>query len=680
MTRGVLLLSLGLASVAVSAEAPDPAVQAAQVFEEGLFPFCVEGEWQIRSGWCEVAELAQSCPELARACARARATDAGEPSSWASSGAGGADAPEQGLFKGVVARAFRKVRDQGESAIPWQHLSTVLLVLVVLVAAVLLAWVLARRRRNGGSLNAPTAASLEGEIVLPTERLRSAEVLLMQARNASEDPGRALRLLYAAALSHLEEAGLIRWEPTTTNRVFVRAIRGRTSMDAPFSDLVAEVERIRFGGREPSQQSLVRLIERISPFISRAMLVLVLVAGGCTCRGDHDLDGRAAFTEILGMRGVKVKAFAGDVESLDAKSPPLLVDARSRRLACSIEEQLREAAELGARVGILYGVPQELCHGRWRVVSDEEVSAGGSAVVPEPPLLVSSGSRPVLLDMSVEGHLPGNHRFESVPCQEGLYQAEAIDETEDEEEGLEEPCGCGCVALPVASRDGEPFVMSFPHLESGLLLHVADRRLLSNASMAIPDNARLAVSVAELLLAGADELRYADVGLLEPPVSPMDAMGRAGMWPLLVQVLLVMGVLVIARGAAFGTLRDRQVRTRRRFGEHVEALASMLHLTGGTALVARWYASFALERLWKRVGQGLREREPDDLARELAHRLGQPVEPLVVLLRAAGIRRSTEDAVTDLPDIQLMRSLHELLRAVDASASGGATKDEENLR
>jgi hypothetical protein len=196
---------------------------------------------------------------------------------------------------------------------------------------------------------------------------------------------------------------------------------------------------------------------------------------------------------------------------------------------------------------------------------------------------------------------------------------------------------------------------------SGIALVVADDRLFTNASLAVADDAQVLV---ELLRPFGDTFEVIDGGVRSAggtgADNPFEAIARAELTAVIVQLLLFVLVLYAWRGVHFGRPRDPPPPSRRRFAMHVEALAQQYHRAGARRHALRLYAAWALERIQMRFD--VRRRGLLPLAGRIAARTGgDETEIMRTLVEAHHARDDIHDSQGSDEDLRILRELGRLI-------------------
>lgn len=702
-----LLLGLVAVLLATPARAEPADDSAREVLTKRDFGFCREQKTPPPLGgndWCSIRDEASTCPQLKEQCSRA--PDVGGLFGGSGGFFGGDSKVKTKVGEGDVETARNAPWEiPFNLSLPFgQVLLWVFVGLLVAVVAFFIIRAILERKRDELAPLEPEPEVAPG-VVYVDPGLAETAALLAKAR-AEADTGRALAYLYAALLRHLEDARLIEWDIARTNREYVRTVRGKTPLDRPMAELVREVERAKFGHAAPTRSVFEGLYNRIAPHLARVAAVLLfalLSMSGTACNcGSTDLEGRAAFNEILQRQGIEQARFGRPLDTLDGDAPPVVVDSDWYPLEDNVLDALHDAMLGGARVlvlastrGTLPSWPTVRLHDgaeRVQTISDEDAEEmtleevlqqveakdieaiaapdggtdagtdGGTKEEVDPELAVTDGGTdggvpPTVVAWPVTPTPAFSAESGIEPTTTGWLPRRTVmtlpPELLDKPEVLLE-------------RNGKPFVVRWKS-ERGVLVLVADRRLFSNGAMAVPANARLAMAVVRTVTGADNKLASATIGAADPAESPAESLERSGLWVLLLQALFALSIVFWSRGAAFGVLRDRSQLRRRAFSEHLVALGAQLARRGGARISASMYAGWALERLHQRMSREADRNDPAGLAKALALRLGDDEGKLRALLVAADEARRDPNGPADTPrDLDLIRRLGRLLAQLQA--------------
>lgn len=708
-----LALSLAFLPLTAYATTP-PEVTARRLLSDKDFPFCQpDGKLEpADAAWCELAaDATAACPALPALCERLASGGTGREAE--------VTVKEPDLDR-LADRSPRLKLDM--RAMQYAMLG-------ILAAA--LAWfalqVLARRssaRSEQAARPLPPATLVQPKPETPRP-LGEVERLLAEADSLMErDPGRALACLYAATLRRLQEQGLVHWQAATSNREYLRTVRGKTPLEPILREVVDEVERHRFGHATP-QADRVRHLARTLTHQLRGLTITLLALGLTACGGgDSTMSGKAGVWQLLRENGVEVSSFALPLGEVTADSPPLLVDGDQLPLDRPVRAELRRAVRQGARVLVLAGTLQSL---------EPMIPAGVTEVSAEPLLRTGSlandtsqaqgrlpgrkglaiwqevhglwgeaheqlshaadllqeaahpDDQPALDETAAETAQPMEHRPELEPsaepppdpAQEPPHEPSPAPEDQPYQ-ALDRKVYTGVPEVLVRRGDA-PFAALW-QIGRGRLLVVADDRLFANGALALPGHPSLVVDLVRALLSdtwdqpGGRRLAVAQLGVVEPSTSPKESLERAGLWPLMLQALLAMGLLLLARGRAFGRLRDRDESRRRAFREHVEALGLQLERRQASRKAAALYAGWALDRLWQRAGPRGERRDVTSLSQSLARQLRRDPEPILQTLHyAEALRADPHGPDHPAADLQVVGQLGEMLAGLESPPPASAT-------
>lgn len=159
-------------------------------------------------------------------------------------------------------------------------------------------------------------------------------------------------------------------------------------------------------------------------------------------------------------------------------------------------------------------------------------------------------------------------------------------------------------------------------------------------------------------------MAIATLGLITSAEDPQESLQRAGVWPLMLQILLILVLWLLLRGIPFGSLRDREVQRRRAFSEHIWAVALQLSRKKQSTMAAHLYAGYALDRLWQRNGPRGQSRDLEVLANAIGLRFQRDPAALLQTLRRAETLRNlppTQVRQADSSDLQLVQVLSDLI-------------------
>lgn len=582
---------IALVLVACDGEAPTGGESA---LDPSAFRFCHEpgaagGEAR---DWCELLEGVPEdrCPGLRETCA----TDVEEARGCASAFTG--SGPGDDLAGGP-----RKPREPfrcQDVDLDWMAgLLRWVAAIAVAVGVLLLFRVLwatfGRGRGREVPEGVPVAAAVEDEALPDVPDLPSGD-LLAAARGALADGrfGEAVLLARGAALRHLGEVGRLRLHRSRTDREYVREVRRDEPVATDLRAVVAATEDHRFGGRgleSGRAEAAVRAAERL--LVVGAVLVALLPA---TAHGQSDArhrpSGDAALVRLFELHGYEAGYRLSSLLDLDDGDDVLVLDLSGVTPTGEQWEHLREWVFEGAVLVV----------GGDATVGFEEL---GVYVDLEP------GGRPVGRSPLLEAGLP-------VPRWPGGPSA-----------GFEE--GAGRVLVGVGERGDEVAAVEVLDVGVGVVVAIADPRLLWNGALVDPDNE---VFLGDLAYTGQSmegwpiptpaRLQLATLSATSAPQSgsganPFRSLANARLLPFVLQLMLLWVLLALWRGLAFGPLTDPKDEGRIDFVEHVQALGTRYARLRASGHAARAMAALWLARLGPAGLQWAAERAglPPDRAR-----------------------------------------------------------------
>lgn len=507
--------------------------------------------------------------------------------------------------------------------------------------------------------DATTAQAVAQERRGPVET--DVERLLRRAQEAAHrgDFARAVEDAYAALLRRLDGAGLIDIHPSRTNGDYVRALRDRPELRASVRDIVRDVERVQFGAEPPSAGVFRAVFDRVVPIATRAVGVLALilaasVATSCgrsiksgSRAGDAGPYGTAALDELLEDKGRTVTHRAERLSNIeDESTDKILVLLRGAELPDVTWRRIVEWTRQGGTL-VVAGVrhlPDEL---RAEPTDDDaEVTALERCGTYERSF--------TFLDLNVA-------------APQGTKLRTAVNESSW-----------------VLRRDDAPYAVEVD-IGKGRAFVFAERALFTNIAFTVADNAAFTSRFLHDL--GKKHIEIADVWTGAGAGSPLEAMDRANLTPLILQLLALALLFLIWRGAHFGRPRDPIARSRRAFADHVRALGHIYHRAKASEHALGNFAAWAIERLRERYYRGTRSGL-SPLAEAIATRTGRTeAEVMRVLVEAQSARESSGPPSSFRPffrpdakapprgageerDLDLIRALFEFLRTSKERPAG----------
>ncbi len=462
--------------------------------------------------------------------------------------------------------------------------------------------------------------------------LTDVEALLVRAEGAAAagDYRRAIADCHAALLRNLEHAELITVIRSRTNGEYVRDLAGQRELQGRVAEVMRDVDRAQYGS-DPQRPMFDRVLKRVRTLVGTGLqnMLLAVVAttifacawgsgGGKwkTYRWEFSPSGHGGLIELGETYGIELKERVLPVVDIDRQTSTLVLvngadpeDEEWERLAEWVDEggNLIVAGSVGS-------LPDWL--GARRVYDSREVA----------PLSVA---KPHWRDFGQPDlRVPGGDK---------LY----LDD-----------------ATPLLLHDdGEDVYAATKQIGSGSVITLADDMLLTNAALAVGDNA--AFSLALLSSLGGDA-EYIDASAWVGADTPFATVGRTELLPALLQGLALLVLLYLWRGVLFGAPRDPPRKSRRAFSQHVEAVGVHYGRAKVSRHAVRLYAAWAMARL--RDGAGSSRRGLLPLAEMLAERCGRDETEIMRILVEADA--ATKESLTtddpgrgDLEDLQLMQKL-----------------------
>lgn len=637
----ILASLLGAGLALASTQALDPEARAAALLQDDRYGFCHEDAYPLTAdeeGWCSVAELAEPrCPSLPAACGAPRGTEQGPPGRLARrSVSEEPDEPDEPEPPSPPPSSD----DPGDASMPAMGgVGQVLFWMIVVLAVVLIVRAIAtnlapHRRREGASEAPPPAADHEPAPPEPAATMLPAESdvdrLLAAARDAAARQrwDEAVVMLHAALLRRLDHEGLVHLHRSRTSGDYLRQLRAQPELHAPVRDALRDIDRAHFGGGPPSAAGFESILGKVRAIVQRvgstSLLLLLLLGAGPSCDdagprypwGDSP-SGVDATIELLRDAGTEAGYAREPLDERD-EPPGIVVLLQDARPSPSEWEALRSMVASG---GMLVTTPAALPP--WwsvelRAVPTPERARGlplrphllSSWPDPEPPLWLPLGA---MLETGKGGR-----------------QGELL-----------------------LLRGDHPYAMQWEH-GMGMILVLAEDRLLANASLAIPGHP---TAVVALLGIRGEEVVFVDGSRPAGAADPAASIEHSHLTPALIQLLVLVGLLYLWRGARFGRPRPLPAPSRRAFVQHARAMAQHYARAGARDHAATVYCRWALERLREQSGRadGL-----SGLARSVAHRTGRDATAVMrLLVEAHGAAESGPESDTD--GLRLVRELATLL-------------------
>ena len=498
------------------------------------------------------------------------------------------------------------------------------------------------------------AAAAARQVETDVERLLASA----RAAAAAGDFRRAIDDAYAALLRKLEGAGVVRVEPHQTNGDHVRDVGRKLPAIRPrMQAVVATVEGMQFGGEPPAEASFRSvwtgvtslLAERIAGLLPLIVTVaLGALLGGC---GGFDRDhwerspsGRAGVMDLLTRYGFEARERLLPLAKLDNSVPGLLILPTA-----TVEKEDWDAI------------------GDWASKGGTLIIAGGDRPLPDwiGIKIVEDTKAPVAsVAMEVPEELGDRlpRLAATVPSKHHLVVATVAQSTPDD--------------IPpsvLLMRGKSVYAYERTFEGGGGAIVLADDKLFTNASLLVADNARLMI---ELVSSGGRRIEVGGelTGLVS--ANPATSVQRSGLAPILLQLLLLVLLFFIYKGAHFGRPIDPVLSRRRAFSEHARAIGLQYARGRAARHALTVYGGYALERMRERLrlssGKGL-----GAVAEEVAARSGRPLgEVMRVLLEAKPVEAPAADGSGAVNDLATIRDLATLLATTGGTGerTGSQTK------
>lgn len=615
------------------------------------YRFCNDPEYVLHTRerpYCPLAKAAEPvCPEFDTACARPEQDDRGD---WGMSGSFGGD----GNKRGGRMREQPREREAREETPTWNlpeglvGLFRILFWLVVaalgvaIISLLVSAWTKSARERRDEADAAPDEQPSGAERgAVPSVVESDVARLLARARAHAQAAhyGAAVDDLYAALLRHLEGEQLLVLQRHRTNGDYVRALREHPHWQRLLQECGRDVERAQFGTKEADATTFTRLLGRIEPVLTRAVVAALCVLGslgplGCSgedertsqerqwgALADTSPRGLALFRALLEEEGYEVRHRVRRVATLDEQTGMLVVYDDT-----SLEDEDWQALDRWVQQG----------HELW-LAGDPEAAAhfGGKSSFVEcaPPV-------------QLEPAHPGERTRPATDGSERPLELSSVSGTLAPSERLE----------PLISCSSGPMVSRLS-VGDGTVTFFADIAPLTNAALVSADNA---VALLAMLQAWPKTVEFAGGLTGQGAESPYEALLNAKLGPVLLQIALLMLVWYLAHGIPFATLRDPPEAGRRRFLDHLVALGRVFQRAGARQHALHHYAAWALGRLNERVRPGQR-MSIIELGTALAKRTGKPQSEVLETLAEAATARNQPDRPVSGDELKVQRRLEALV-------------------
>lgn len=538
--------------------------------------------------WCEILGEAppDKCPGMRETCAAQGELAAGArpPSGESCSGRPGGDDADPGAIAGDAVPPERATRFEPircDRAFDGSGLSRLLTWVGAFMVGAL---VLLMLRAFAGSFGAPRLPPRdvppsrpepgEDDALPDVPNLPSADLLeAARAALAQGRLGEAVLLARGAALRQLGEQSRLRLHRSRTDREYVRALRKQPDAQQELREVMDAVEHHRWGGAplgEARARAAVSAVERLLTVTAAAFLWIGLAGVPLTAAAQtvnrFGPNGDAALREVLDNHGYDVRMRLRSLAQLDDEVDALVIDLD---FVDPLDEHWTTIEGWVRDGGVL------LVGGHPVYQSDFEApvfpALGDHEEVHEPAAVVGSawlGDLPVPVWPGGPAHVfTGGDAWVEVP-------------------------GAGAAVAVV-------------QVGAGVVIAIADTRLLWNGAFVVPDNERF---LGELLYFGQATYGWA----LPTPArvqlattssvvtagssssnNPLSSMNNARLAQFMGQLLVAWALLGLWRGWPFTPRRDPPSDGRLEFSEHVHALGTRWFRQGASR-----YALVQTARLW----------------------------------------------------------------------------------
>lgn len=549
-------------------------------FAPGALPFCHDVKYKLRFSdrWlCSLSEADQQrCPAFKQLCASTAPPEpASSKSAWSSS-------------FGFVAEVLF-----------WLLIGALVVALVVALRRMFVG------RRDTAELAAERNSLQPEQAAAPPMPSGDTDVsrLLDKARRAAErgELSVAIDSAHAAAVQGLAAAGRVEVDRDRTNGDYLRELRRDPALQQEFKAIVSKVEVTQFGGAAPSRGAFDQVLDQVLALLRRLALLAVLLCAagslpGCSSSGSASQEraelaptGLYTLRRLLADQGAKVRQRLTPLGRFDDDVAVVVV------YDTELEDEQRDVLLRWVREGGAVVV----AGGESGLEKAGEIELGrstcGHAAQRAPKLELAP------LKLAVLGHsvLELKPKTDSVV----VHQVEAV---------------CG----------DRPYVAT-AYVEDGTLTFIAEPELLTNASLSVADNARLVAE--QLLLPEGGTIELVGPWTGDGSQSPIQSIKNAGLLPVMLQLLALVGLLALRQGTSFGARHDVTRRVRRAFADHVRALAATYARARAGRLASASYGLLLIDQLRERLCPG---QKPSlfELAAAIARRVRRPETEIVQLL------------------------------------------------
>jgi hypothetical protein len=618
--------------------------------------------------WCALLPKDDSrCPELARACSRGATAEL------------------------VGQRAHRQPSTSTVSfptaPLPLRALLWVLLAVIVAVVIYAIAKQALGQSApaTGESVEVATAPPEDPAAAIARQIETDVQRLLERARAAAAAGhyADAVGDAYAALLRKLEGAGVVNVESHRTNGDHVRDVgRQLPALRPRMQAVVNNVEEVQFGGGDASESRFRSVMMDVVGLLNERLAVLLpllvklalgvglagLLAG---CNFDRERDhwdrstsGHVLVVDLLQRYGFTPRERLAPLAKLDKTVSSLVLLP-----GASVDDTGWQAvAHWIGEGGTLFIAGGDRTMPAWL----------GATIVADPPSTSTSPAKEPLRVPSdqasrlppVKAVVPGDRQIQVAV---GAAKPQAYSDVGDE--GDAPPA-------PLLFRGRTLYAVERTYQNGGRAVVLADDHLLANVSLLVGDNALLLV---ELLRPGGQKLEIAGelTGLVAK--DPVTSVQRSRLAPALLQLLLLLVLFFVYKGAHFGRPIDPIETKRRAFSEHARAIGLQYGRRRAGRHALELYGGYALERMRERLnlsgGKGMLA-----VAEEVATRTGRPLGDVMrVLVESRPPNQPPADlerdaAIQEATSAKDLATLRDIATLLQRGTLGGSHTPREELR
>jgi hypothetical protein len=556
--------------------------------------------------------------------------------------------------------------------------------LVVIVAVVL--WAIAKQSLGQSTSDKEEAVEIatgapEDPAAAIARQVETDVMRLLERARVAAAAGRyadAVGDAYAALLRKLEGAGVVTVESHRTNGDHVRDVgRQMPALRPRMQAVVSNVEEVQFGGGDASESRFRSVMMDVVGLLNEKLAVLLPVLvklavgvglagllGSCNLdrerdRWERSTSGRVLVVDLLQRYGFTPRERLAPLAKLDKTDSSLVLLPGAAVDEAGWQAMARWIGDGGTL--FIAGGDRKLPD--WigaTIVADSATSTTATSTsAPTEPLRVASDQAARL--PKVTAIVPGDRQVQVTP-----FGAKSQAYSEAGDEGDAPPA-------PLLFRGRTLYAVERPYQNGGRVVVLADDHLLSNVSLLVDDNALLLV---EILRSGGPKIDIGGelTGLVAK--TPVTSVQRSRLAPALLQLLLLLVLFFVYKGAHFGRPIDPIAATRRAFAEHARAIGLQYGRRRAGRHALELYGTYALERMRERLnlsgGKGMIA-----VAEEVASRTGRPLGEVMRLLvesrppnqPPADLERDAAiQAATSAKDLATLRDVATLL----ATTTGGA--------